>query len=532
MKIKVLFFALFILASIIVNAQPAIEWQKCLGGTGEDRANSIQQTSDGGYIVAGYSKSNNGNVTGNHGYFDYWIVKLNSVGTIEWQKSLGGTNLDYVKLIKQTEDGGYIVVGGSASNDGDVTGNHGGNDYWIVKLDSEGGIEWQKSLGGTNSDFAYSIQQTTDGGYIVAGESYSNDGDVTGHHGTTSYSDYWIVKLNNVGDIEWQKSLGGTGYEAASTIQQTKDGGFIVAGYSASNDGDVTGHHGQAYKYDYWIVKLSSVGEIEWQKSFGGTENDAAWSIIQTKEGGFIVAGWSYSNDGDATGHHGTTGNYDSWIVKLNNIGSIEWKKSLGGSGDDEAYSIIQTKDEGYIIASYSRSNDGDVTSNHGSWDNWIVKLNSTGDIEWQKSFGGTNSDYAFSIKQTTDDGYIVAGASNSNNGDVMDNHGDYDYWIVKLSPNVGIEEEEADENSISIYPNPGNEMLNVEFSILNKSKISISIYDVMGREVKRIENGEWRIVNAEKHTISFNVGELNSGVYFVKIQTESGIRVKRFVKE
>ena len=483
MKAKVLLFIVFILAAAISNAQPAIEWRKSLGGTADDYANSIQQTNDGGYIFAGQSNSNNGDVTGNHGGSDYWIVKINSTGAIEWQKSLGGSGDDWANSIQQTTDGGYIFAGASMSNDGDVTGNHGLSDYWIVKLNSAGDIEWQKALGGKADDLAYSVQQTTDGGYIVVGSSYSNDGDVTGHHGDAGeegFPDYWIVKLNSSGDIEWQKSLGGSDWDKAFSIQQTTDGGYIVAGASYSQDGDVTGNHGGS---DYWIVKLYSEGNIEWQKSMGGTISDDARLIQQTIDGGYIVAGESYSNDGDVTGKHG---GYDYWIVKLDSGGSIEWQKTLGGTSLDGAVSIQQSIDSSYIVSGWSGSNDNDVTGNQGGYDYWIVKLDSGGSIEWQKTLGGIEDDFANSVQQTTDGGYIVAGSSYSNDGDVTGHHGTnkyFDIWIVKLSPYNGIEEEQVNENSINIYPNPVNSLIVVSCPLIENKNANIRVYDLMGRE-------------------------------------------------
>jgi hypothetical protein len=346
---------------------PAIEWQRCLGGTYDDYAYSIQQTSDGGFIVAGRTYSNDGDVSGNHGKSDAWVVKLNSSGDIEWQKCLGGTGNDYAKSIQQTSDGGFIVAGYTDSNDGDVSGNHGYFDYWVVKLNSSGTILWQKCLGGTSFDQAYSIQQTSDGGFIVAGRTYSNDGDVSGNHGDI---DAWVVKLNSSGDIIWQKCLGGTSGDYANSIQQTSDSGFIVAGYTWSNDGDVSGNHGY---YDYWVVKLNSSGDIEWQKCLGGTYYDYAYSIQQTSNGGFIVAGSTNSINGDVSGYHGY---FDYWVVKLNSSGDILWQKCLGGTSDDYANSIQQTSDGGFIVAGYTNSNDGDVTENHGGYDTWVVKLN------------------------------------------------------------------------------------------------------------------------------------------------------------
>jgi PKD repeat protein/outer membrane protein assembly factor BamB/pimeloyl-ACP methyl ester carboxylesterase len=407
---------------VAANEVPSIEWQKSLGGSGKDYAESIQQTNDGGYIVAGYSGSNDGDVIGNHGNFDYWIVKLDASGNIIWQKSLGGLGFevargspgdDEAQSIQQTSDGGYIVAGFSHSNDGDVTNNKGGKDYWIVKLDSSGNITWQKSLGGSGGDSARSIQQTNDGGYIVAGNTQSNDGDVTGNHG---HCDYWIVKLDASGNITWQKSLGGSDYDSAMSIQQTNDGGYIIAGDSISNDGDVTGNHGYD---DYWIVKLDASGNITWQKSLGGSDLDNANSIQQTDDGGYIVAGSTQSNDGDVTGHHGR---FDFWIVKLDASGNITWQKCLGGSGDNCAHSIQQTDDGGYIAAGL------------GNLDYWVVKLDANGNITWQKFLGGSGHDRVRSIQQTGDGGYIVAGWCTSNDGDVTGNHGYDDYWIVKLT--------------------------------------------------------------------------------------------------
>ncbi|MHA1651797.1 MAG: hypothetical protein ACTSYB_16515, partial [Candidatus Helarchaeota archaeon] len=191
--------------------------------------------------------------------------------------------------------------------------NHGGYDFWVVKLSSTGVIEWQKCLGGSNNDWVYSVQQTADGGYIVAGFTVSNDGDVSGNHDGEDFCDFWVVKLSSTGVIEWQKCLGGSNYERAYSVQQTADGGFIVAGETKSNDGDVSGNHGG---YDFWVVKLSSTGVIEWQKCLGGINDEGAYSVQQTADGGYIVAGYTDSNDGDVSGKHGVCA-CDFWVVKL-----------------------------------------------------------------------------------------------------------------------------------------------------------------------------------------------------------------------
>ena len=420
----------FSISLAAAQTAPSIEWQKSFGGSVFEHATSIQQTTDGGFAAAGYSYSYDGDVSGNHGEYDSWIVKLDASGNIEWQKCMGGIYNDGGISIQQTTDSGFVVAGFSYSNDGDVSGHHGSfyfSDYWIVKLDAAGNIEWQKSLGGVSIESASSIQQISDGGFVVTGYSTSNDGDVSGNHGTY---DYWIVKLDPLGNIEWQKSLGGSSYDNAYSIQQTTDEGFVVAGNSSSNDGDVSGNHGYS---DYWVVKLDASGNIEWQKCLGGSNGENARSIQQTTDGGFVVAGYSDSNDGDVSGNHGDV---DYWIAKLDTSGNIEWQKCLGGSLSDYAYSIQQTTDEGFVVAGLTYSNDGDVSGHHGSSiysDYWIVKLDASGSIEWQKSLGGSNGDKAHSIRQTSDGGFVVAGDSWSNDGDVSGNHGDNDYWIVKL---------------------------------------------------------------------------------------------------
>jgi hypothetical protein len=411
-----------------------------LGGVSPEISTNVQQTTDGGYIISGYSYSvASGDITitdPNRRGINYWIVKLDALGNIVLNRLLGGNSYDYATSIQQTADGGYIISGyTSSSANGDVSGtNHGKNDCWIVKLNALGDIVWNKLLGGSNDDFARSIQQTTDGGYIISGISTSSaNGDVSGtNHG---YSDYWIVKLDALGNIIWNKLLGGSGYDDAYNIQQTTDGGYIISGYSASSaNGDVSGtNHGG---YDYWIVKLDALGNIVWNKLLGGSNDDYARSIQQTTDGGYIISGYSDSSaNGDVSGTN--HGDYDYWIVKLNAIGNIVWNKLLGGSNDDYATFIQQTTDGGYIISGYSGSSaNGDVSgTNHGSYDYWIVKLNAIGNIVWNNLLGGNNADYATSIQQTTDGGYIISGTSGSSaNGDVSGtNHVSGDYWIVKL---------------------------------------------------------------------------------------------------
>ncbi len=483
---------------------PGIEWAKCLGGTSYDYAYSTQQTSDGGYIVAGNSFSNNQQVSGNHGDNDYWIVKLDNLGTIQWQKCLGGTFDEYAKSIQQTSDDGYIIAGYAVSNDGDVSGHHGNgmNDYWVVKTDNMGNIQWQKSLGGIDDDFAQSVDQCSDGGYIVAGFTESNDGDVSGNHGIY---DYWVVKLNGNGIIQWQKCFGGLGYDKAYSVQQTFDNGFIVAG---NNEDD-----------DYWIIKLDSLGSIQWEKPLGGSYSDFAYSIQQTIDEGYIIAGATYSNNGDVSGNHG---NNDYWIVKIDSVGTIQWQKCLGGGNDDYAYSIRQTNDGGFVVGGATHSNGGNVSGNHGNLDCWIVKLDSLGIINWQKCMGGSNTDYSTCVNLTSDGGYISAGYTTSNNGDVNGYHANWDYWIVKLFSDTITSVPIINHNSsaINIYPNPAEEFVVVSY----ESGGEIIITDVLGKEMYRNN----LTTHNTPHTTQIDIRQFPSGIYFVK----AGDEVRKFVKK
>ena len=301
-----------------------IVWNKLLGGSGTDNASYIQQTADGGYIISGTSSSSaSGDVSGtNNGGQDYWIVKLDACGNIVWNKLLGGDGVEYATNIQQTSDGGYIISGFSSSSaSGNVSEtNHGSSDYWIVKLDDLGNIVWNKLLGGSSNETATNIQQTSDGGYILSGFSSSSaSGNVSEtNHGS---SDYWIVKLDDLGNIVWNKLLGGSSNEFATNIQQTSDEGYIISGYSSSSaSGNVSEtNHGFI---DYWIVKLDALGNIVWNKLLGGRSSDAASNIQQTTDGGYIISGYSVSS---ASGNVLETnhGIYDYWIVKLDALGNI-----------------------------------------------------------------------------------------------------------------------------------------------------------------------------------------------------------------
>ncbi len=419
-----------------------IEWQKTIGGDHVDFLYSIQQTTDGGYILGGWSISNiSGEKTENsRGAYDYWIVKTDATGNIQWQKTFGGNNADWLLSIQQTTDGGYILGGYSESNiSGEKTENSRGYyDYWIVKTDATGNIQWQKTIGGSVNDRLTEAQQTADGGYILAGFSDSNiSGEKT--ENSRGGSDYWIVKTDATGNIQWQKTIGGNSYDELKSIQQTTDGGYILGGYSESNISGEKSENSRGAN-DFWIVKTDSTGNIQWQKTIGGSGDDKLYSIQQTTDGGYILGGKSDSNiSGEKT--ENSRGFEDYWIVKIDSVGIVQWQKTIGGSKYEWLFSIQQTTDGGYILGGYSDSNiSGEKTENsRGGADYWIVKTDASGNIQWQKTIGGSGLDYLISTQLTTDGGYMLGGFSHSNiSGEKTEsNRGGVhtaDYWIIKLN--------------------------------------------------------------------------------------------------
>lgn len=531
LQIQLVLLSVVAMTSAYAQTVPVIEWQKSFGGTVGETANSVLQTPDGGFAFAGYTKSKDGDVTGSKGNTDYWVVKMDASGNLQWQKSLGGSDHDAQWDFQLTNDGGFVIAGQSKSNDGDLLQNKGEEDYWIVRLSADGNIIWQRSYGGSSEDEAYSVQQTMDGGFIVAGYSESEDGDVSGNHGEV---DYWILKLDGDGNMVWQKCFGGSEEDEAYSVQEAADGGYVVVGESESTDGDVTGNHGEG---DYWIIKLDDGGNLLWQKSYGGSSVDYAKMLKRTLDNGFVVAGWSASADGDVSNNNGDT---DYWIVKVDESGNLQWEKCLGGSDYDFAHAVSQAADGGYIVGGYTHSTDLDVTGNHGSTDYWLVKLDASGNLSWQKTLGGSSYDQSYSVQQSDDGGYIVAGLSFSNDGDVTGNHATpvgttQDCWIVKLSADItGILL--FSPVQVGIFPNPVYNM--VTFQLDNFIDAGMLNVPAPGSElIIRIINAEGKAISMPAilygSTIKLDMESFPAGCYTVEIgnKTQSGRITGKFVK-
>jgi hypothetical protein len=428
---------------VIAADSPTIGWQTLTGGFAYDEGRSIHQTSDGGYIMLGRSKSSeSGDVTGvNHGLgnYDLWLVRMDAGGAIRWQRLLGGTGNDQGESVWPTADGGYILLGTSDSYpSGNVTAmKQGGTDLWLVKLDSHGLIQWQRMIGGTKDEFGTGVRQTADGGYVVLGYSDSfKSGNVTVE--THGGWDVWVLKCDPLGEIQWQSMLGGSANDKGNEIEATDDGGFVLVGTSRSSaSGNVKGvNHGRE---DPWAVKLSSGGTIQWESLLGGSDQEFGDSVRQCGEG-YLFLGESYSSgSGDVTGtNHGS---FDLWVVNLDDDGSLVRQELLGSGGADVGCQLDRTSDGGSVLLGTSMSSGGgNVTGpNHGMIDLWVVRLDPGGRVRWDRLLGGNKTEEGYngaSIRQTSDGGYVLVGNTESSaNGDVAGaNHGGWDVWVVKLA--------------------------------------------------------------------------------------------------
>ena len=323
-------FALIIMCNVLAAQIPNTLWTQTYGGTGHDIARFTQQTSDGGFILVGVTESFGS------GESDFWLIKTDEIGNEEWNRTFGGENYDTAYSANQTTDGGFII-GGFTSSYG-----VGESDFWLIKTDENGNEEWNQTFGGLDNDKIYSVKQTTDGGFILAG--YTNS------YGAGE-SDLWLVKTDEIGNEEWNQTYGGSSYEIANSIQQTSDGGFILAGYTNSYG---------AGESDFWLVKTDENGNEEWNQSYdNNNESERAQSIIQANDNGFIIAGYvTYTDE--------TT---DIWIVKTDEVGNEEWNQTFGGNEWDRGSAIQQTADGGFVIAGSTSS------YGLGGSDFWLIRL-------------------------------------------------------------------------------------------------------------------------------------------------------------
>jgi uncharacterized repeat protein (TIGR01451 family) len=422
-----------------------LQWRKIFGGTGTDLPVNYYYNIDGSLMILATTTSNNGNVSSNHGLHDIWVLKLDNAGTLVWQKCYGGSNDENAGNIIKASDGNFVVSGTTYSSNGDLTANAGNQDAWIFKIDNFGVIQWQKNLGGSNQEGSNNIKviEASDASIYLLTETASNNGDVSGNHGG---NDLWLVKLSAGGVVQWQKCLGGGGsYEYSVEVKETATGDIYVLGNTNSA---FPSFHGYT---DFYVSRVSSLGAMLWEKCFGGTLDDIPLQIVSIQsDDSFILSGYVNNGGGDVVGYQGNAVGSSSWIVKISGIGDIQWQNVLNhsmmnGHAQDGQWGtggVMQTSDNGYFITAFTESGNGKTNfhtptvfdSSHA--DVWIVKLSSSGTVDWERCFGGYRGELSRGLAvELGNNDFIITACANSNNGDININYGEWDTWLIRLGP-------------------------------------------------------------------------------------------------
>ncbi|MBN1340420.1 MAG: T9SS type A sorting domain-containing protein [Bacteroidales bacterium] len=526
MKNKLLIIKTAILLSLFSFAQDTgISWQNCYGGSEEDHVYDIIRVGDA-YLIAGSTGSNDGDISFNHGLFDAWLVKLDSSGNLIWEKTFGGSEGDAWRKIVAAEDKNYYLLGASTSSDGDISYDPypESNDIWVVKIDSVGLIIWDRIIGGNLIDHIESGVLAQDNGVVLFGWTGSQNGDVSVNYGMY---DMWLVKISSDGEILWEKSYGTDDFDYGQAMISTSDGGYLIGGTSTiGNYGNITcvPHNINA---EAIVVKLDSLGNIEWQNCYGGSGHDGIWGLKETNDG-YLLSAYGSSNDGDLSGS-GWHGEGDIWVIKIDFIGNIIWQKCFGGSKDEGALILFTTENSEFVFIGSTNSHDGDITNNHSSSqsknDIWFLKINSEGDIITQKCFGGEGNEFIYTgASRKGENEYVIAASTDfgpsydvgcTPHGGI----GDEDYWIFEIKDTAtGITTNYSDESGIKVYPNPGWEYIIFDLPVVTASlKLEepshICIFNIFGQQVACLpftkEETIWDCRNA-----------LN-GIYFYKLESE-----------
>lgn len=396
---------LCVLVTCMSYAQAPVSWQIKIGGTETEYANAVDTGTTGTMFAAGFIRSRSGDYVMQYPgpdalSPDAWIVKYNRFGLIEWQKCFGGTNPDEFFDVRATNDGGAIAVGRSGSTDGNITGNKGGEDIIVAKYDANGNLQWNKNIGTTLLDGARKIIPMPDGSYVLGCYSNGNNVDLTGGKGGR---DIWLIQISATGSIIRKKNFGGSAEDDVFDLRLLSNEQWILTGSTGSINGDVTGNHGAI---DAWVVKLNTIWNITKQKCFGSTGQDIGNAIV-TLPDGFAVAARVNANNGDVTG---LKGGYDGFIIKTDTSLNSMWSKTFGGSSNDYFSALTVTTDNKLLIAGETSSLDGDISNNAGLSDAWLIKIDTSGNIAWSKTFGGNRADRANDMLIWGNDDYLFAG--------------------------------------------------------------------------------------------------------------------------
>ncbi len=471
---------ILVLFAAKISVAQIIEFEHVYGGSGYDYGYSVTQTYDKGYAVAGSTSSSGSGST------DAYLLKTDSMGIMQWQKTFGGINIDQAYSIQETKDTGFVIAGFTNSF------GQGGYDLYVIRTNRYGDTIWTKTYGGSNWDFAYSIQQTIDSGFIITGGTYSFG---------KGYEDMYLVKINSIGDTIWTKTYGGIKDDEAKSVKQTKDGGYIITGFTKSF-GDANG--------DFYTVKTNNVGDTLWTNKYGGIQEDDGYDVIEKYSGGYFIVGKTKSSG---------AGNFDGLLINMSTTGLFIWSNLYGGTDDDGINSVKQSPGGRWGMAGYTYS-----YGFAGGASDFALYIENAG--LHSTTFGGTNMEKAYSINNTKDNGYIICGYSSS--------YSNLDHiFLVKTDSNgvspatpqvtliTSITSNIKPNTTFKIFPNPadGNVYLNFNSKGLsNNNSVTISIIDMIGRKYyyQKINN-----MNTLEQ-IEINTSNLNTGIYIINIEGDN----------
>lgn len=477
--IRWLTICFFVFINFASSQTPTLLWSKFAGTASVEYPVKVLMVNDG-YLIL--SRTAAFDTLSCHLNEDIILLKTDTSGNLLWNTCYGGDSSDIPHDIIQTTDGNFLIVGSTYSMEGDITNNHlpgtafggwGASDFWVIKVDGLGNKLWQSCYGGSGNEEGYCAVDLTDSYMIFGSTQDSDDGDVSGTHSPSIY-DGWIIKIDTSGQLLWQKCIGGSGGDVIQSAVKINDDSIMLGAVSTSIDGDATYSLGQ---YDYWPLIIDSSANILSQKKLGGSWYENCHSIIKGFNDGFVMIGTTSSNDSDVTGYHGGA---DIWVVRTDDSGNLIWQNCIGGSEIDESYKIISSGDH-YYLAGYSASINGDLTSNFGYDDLWLVQLDTSGNISWQHSYGGSMPDGAFDLVMENDSVLMVAGSTSSHDFDVSNNPGG-DVWLLKFKLDYLTSVNDIQlRNELVISPNPSNGFFKLKVPE-NSVKCTIKITDTFGK--------------------------------------------------
>ncbi len=348
-----------------------------------------------------------------------------------WQKCFGGSAQDIPGSISKSNDGNIFILGNVESHNGDITSYMASTDIWLTKTDTAGNIIWRKTFGGSSIDVGISVIELANGNIYIGGYSSSVDGNISNSKGNF---DVILLCLDATGNLLWEKNFGGSQVDLCYSMIVTNDGNFALGGATFSDDGDVTFNEGGQ---DIWLLKIDVNGNLLWELNSGGSGTDICYALTQDAAGNIYGTGTTNSNDGDITFLHG---NYDVCVFKAASNGSLIWNKTFGGSEYESAQTILIDNQQKLFVGGYTRSDNGDITSNEGFGDVWFLQVSNQGSLLFQKTYGGTGSENLYSLIQTIDGGYLLAAGTTSNDFDIKNTCGYEDVWLLKLNSQLNTE--------------------------------------------------------------------------------------------